>query len=108
MIPCMKQQLSKSAEEKKVDESIHEDYQCNQCLQSPIIGIRFECPVCEGYNICGICEGSNQHEHNLLKIKHLKPKQAEKGKDHLGQLCKMLLSKTEKNQKEKAKEQAKE
>ena len=43
---------------------------CNGCGKYPIIGSRFKCAVCEGFDYCEECEHklSEKHNHPFLKI----------------------------------------
>jgi len=42
---------------------------CAACGKHPIEGIRFFCPVCENFNVCGVCESSLSHQHPVVKVK---------------------------------------
>ena len=50
-------------ENKKI---IHEGYECINCKQNPIIGIRYNCEFCLDYNLCEEC----YNENIKAKIKH--------------------------------------
>ena len=47
---------------------IHEDVECNQCGQHPIIGFRFKCTVRHNFDLCATCEEKGQHPYPTLKI----------------------------------------
>ena len=55
--------------DKKINNIIHK-VKCNGCGSFPIIGSRFKCGVCEGFDYCENCEKkySNNHNHPFLKI----------------------------------------
>lgn len=57
--------------EKKI---VHENSICFLCKITPIIGIKYKCPICIDREYCSNCEGNLYHEHNLLKIKTNKKK----------------------------------
>ncbi|KAH9509902.1 hypothetical protein Btru_044581 [Bulinus truncatus] len=47
---------------------IHYGVTCDGC-EGPVIGIRFKCCVCPGYDLCQACEGKGMHvEHDMYKI----------------------------------------
>ena len=52
---------------------IHPGFKCQNCLKEPIIGIRYQCSVCNNYNLCSECEDKNSiangHPHNFIKIR---------------------------------------
>ena len=52
---------------------IHPGFKCQNCLKEPIIGIRYQCSVCNNYNLCSECEEKNSianvHPHNFIKIR---------------------------------------
>lgn len=48
---------------------IHIGISCNDCLVSPIQGIRFKCSKCVEYNLCNACkEGSMHHHSDFIKM----------------------------------------
>jgi hypothetical protein len=53
---------------------IHYGVTCDGCGVAPIKGVRFKCLVCPNYDLCGPCEGKNNHpsSHTLLKLKERK------------------------------------
>ena len=53
----------------KINTIIHK-IKCNGCGRYPIIGCRFKCAVCEGFDYCEECENklSEKHNHPFLKI----------------------------------------
>jgi len=55
----------------KVPVVVHEGVACNGCSVSPIEGVRYQCQVCDNYDLCERCEAKNEHPvtHTLLKAK---------------------------------------
>ena len=55
--------------EKNLNNFLHR-VKCNGCGSFPIIGPRFKCAVCEGFDYCENCEEkySDKHNHPFLKI----------------------------------------
>ena len=53
----------------KINKIVHR-VKCNGCGRYPIIGCRFKCAVCEGFDYCEECENklSEKHNHPFLKI----------------------------------------
>jgi len=49
--------------------NIHSNVRCDGCNVFPIVGIRYQCTVCNDFDLCEKCECSNVHpvEHPLLK-----------------------------------------
>ena len=41
--------------EKEFNETVHEEFACNVCGQSPMKGLRLSCYVCKNYNLCSWC-----------------------------------------------------
>jgi transcriptional regulator len=77
LIPYIKKEVNEEGVENLEDieeKLVHENYNCKICTVNPIIGIRYECPKCEGFSICERCETLYDHEHNLMKIKKLENK----------------------------------
>jgi len=58
------------------EEVIHKNYTCDGCNVKPIVGVRYQCSVCEDFDFCEKCEDSKKHPHPFLKIRH--PEQAVK------------------------------
>ncbi len=58
---CQKSQISSI-------KTTHEDISCSNCNASPIIGKRFNCLVCDEYNLCENCESKNEHTHPMIRI----------------------------------------
>jgi hypothetical protein len=58
---------------KVLNKTIHNGVTCDGCNQSPIIGVRYKCTVCENFDFCDDCENkfSESHKHPFLKIKNL-------------------------------------
>ena len=54
--------------ERKLDSSQHFGIHCGSCYQSPIIGIRYKCSVCN-LNLCSACEESADHDHPFYKVR---------------------------------------
>ena len=65
------------------------------CKVKPVKGIRYECPHCLGFSLCENCEERIPHEHNLVKIRHLKEKLPQS--NAFDQLCEMLTKQQEKS-----------
>lgn len=43
---------------------------CSECRDEyGIIGVRYQCLFCEGFNLCEKCEGRIDHAHSLVKVK---------------------------------------
>lgn len=42
---------------------------CTGCGNKVIFGDRYQCIVCENFNLCSFCEENIGHSHSLLKIK---------------------------------------
>ncbi len=42
---------------------------CNECGMKLLIGVRYQCTVCEKYNLCEFCEDKSEHEHSFIKMK---------------------------------------
>ncbi|OMJ78820.1 hypothetical protein SteCoe_21305 [Stentor coeruleus] len=62
----------------KMNASIHEGFQCNECKINPIVGSRYFCDQCN-FSLCEKCEESiNYHKHDLLKYKKPQVKNLEK------------------------------
>ncbi|KAJ2557506.1 hypothetical protein EV175_001299, partial [Coemansia sp. RSA 1933] len=48
---------------------IHRGVICNNCKETPILGVRYKCAQCSNVDVCESCEGHGAHqEHFLLKI----------------------------------------
>jgi len=48
---------------------------CSKCKDDfGILGIRYQCILCDNFDLCSTCEQEVEHEHPLLKVK--KPVQA--------------------------------
>ena len=52
----------------------HPHVVCDGCEQTPIVGPRYKCSVCEDFDFCSTCEEKGGHPHPFLKIN--KPAQA--------------------------------
>jgi len=68
----------------KVAKVVHEGVKCDSCGVSPIEGVRYQCQVCDNYDLCEKCESNDQHPqtHILLKAKKPLPlKQSKEQKD---------------------------
>ena len=50
-------------------EGVHEGYRCRMCGATPIIGVRYQCPVCVDFSICWKCEEMMQHQHFFIKVR---------------------------------------
>ena len=59
--------------EKNICKTIHNGTKCMTCFKSPIIGYRYECSECTGYNLCQECHEKNAetgaHQHFFYKYK---------------------------------------
>ena len=68
---CIKKKANENENEN--NNITHNGYKCEKCNQEPIIGIRYKCSECEGYNLCEKCEEENsktdEHPHNFIKIR---------------------------------------
>ena len=47
--------------------TVHKNITCNECKMTPIVGYRYKCLECPGYNLCANCEKNVEHEHNFVK-----------------------------------------
>ena len=43
--------------------TMHENYCCDQCGTSPIVGNRYHCTECEDYDECEHCHNASGHRH---------------------------------------------
>ena len=81
MVPYLKEEMLMVRSD-KVEELegklVHENFSCSICKIHPIVGIRYECPKCEGFSLCEKCEELYDHDHNLMKIKKLEEKKVQK------------------------------
>jgi peptidoglycan hydrolase-like protein with peptidoglycan-binding domain len=53
-------------------EAIHENVRCDVCNAFPIVGDRYQCTVCDNFDLCSKCEatpGAHPAEHPLLKLR---------------------------------------
>ena len=57
----------------KNEEVVHRNYTCNRCKMNPIVGVRYECAVCDCFNYCEKCENEMGEIHNHPFIKFIKP-----------------------------------
>lgn len=48
--------------------AVHNDYSCNGCKTSPIVGTLYKCSVCPDFDYCEKCEALIEHPHPFLKI----------------------------------------
>ncbi len=66
-----KMNLSYNSKKNTIPKTIHERVNCDGCNQSPIIGVRYKCTVCDDFDFCEICEEkfADSHQHPFLKIK---------------------------------------
>lgn len=51
-------------------EVVHTHVTCDECLASPIVGVRYKCVVCADFDVCATCEAKTTHAHPFLKIKY--------------------------------------
>ena len=47
---------------------IHDNYCCDTCTVSPIVGVRYHCAECGDYDECEGCHGVSGHCHLMEKI----------------------------------------
>ncbi len=47
---------------------IHDNYCCDVCTMSPIVGVRYHCAECGDYDECESCHNSSEHCHLMEKI----------------------------------------
>uniref|UniRef100_A0A7E4VIK8 ZZ-type domain-containing protein n=1 Tax=Panagrellus redivivus TaxID=6233 RepID=A0A7E4VIK8_PANRE len=45
---------------------VHEDFTCNGCRKTPIIGHRFTCLICSNLHLCQTCEKNGIHAQHAL------------------------------------------
>ena len=48
--------------------AVHENYCCDVCNISPIVGNRFHCSECEDYDECEKCHARAGHRHLMERI----------------------------------------
>lgn len=53
---------------------IHHGINCHFCEDREIIGIRYQCNICENFNICEECVKEIGHQHDLQMVIGIKPK----------------------------------
>ncbi len=61
--------ILQNREDQPQNRPLHEDARCHECGISPIVGIKYKCLVCFGYELCETCESVHDHVHALMKIK---------------------------------------
>ena len=62
---------------------------CSKCRDEfGIIGIRYQCILCDHFNLCSTCEKIVDHEHSLLKVK--RPERAIKKDDLIAKFKKEI------------------
>jgi hypothetical protein len=53
---------------------VHQQYTCNLCKCSPILGTRWFCFTCrkdgKEFNLCNVCKIMNIHSHSLESVKY--------------------------------------
>ena len=51
---------------------VHINYRCDGCQETPIIGIRYHCKVCDNFDYCENCMIKEQynHKHEFEKIEN--------------------------------------
>jgi len=54
---------------------VHNGVTCSVCSQA-VIGVRYECQKCFGYNLCEACEAKGAHDLSHPRLKHTKPVEA--------------------------------
>ena len=60
--------------------AVHYGVVCVICNCCPVIGIRYKCSVCRGYNCCAKCESRSTHPHPFIKLKAHQPEECDKPK----------------------------
>jgi len=53
--------------------NVHSNIRCDICNVYPIVGVRFQCTVCNDFDLCAECEaksGSHPIDHPLVKHRH--------------------------------------
>ncbi len=48
---------------------IHSEVTCDGCQTKPVVGVRYKCSVCKGFNFCEVCEETKEHTHPFLKLR---------------------------------------
>jgi hypothetical protein len=51
------------------NKTIHYGVGCNGCGMMPIVGIRYSCVFCPGFDYCENCEETIPHSHNFIKMR---------------------------------------
>jgi hypothetical protein len=71
---------------------IHKGISCHECDVDPLIGIRYACSSCDGYDICESCHSDKKHsvDHLFIKVASA-PISKEKRNKEVGS-CDMFLS----------------
>ena len=62
---------AKKNDEKKIIQTIHHNYRCNECNNNiPIKGIRYKCTMCPDFDFCENCEKikGKKHGHPLIRL----------------------------------------
>lgn len=81
LIPCLvkkiEEKINKTEVKVEAKSGVTHDAKCTSCGISPIVGIRYKCTVCPLFNFCESCESSVDHEHNMIKMKHLEAEKVE-------------------------------
>jgi len=56
---------------KNCNQNNHIGFSCRICKQTPILGVRYKCSVCQSFDICEKCEEKNtiDHPHPFIKIR---------------------------------------
>ena len=60
--------------------AVHYGVVCAICNCCPVIGIRYKCSICRGYNCCAKCESRSTHPHPFIKLKTHQPDDCDKPK----------------------------
>ena len=63
----------KNCKFEKNEQVVHRNYSCDRCKMNPIVGVRYECAVCDCFNYCEKCENEMGEIHNHPFIKLIKP-----------------------------------
>lgn len=48
--------------------TVHENYVCDMCSHSPIVGVRYHCNECADFDECESCYSRYAHAHMMEKI----------------------------------------
>mmetsp|Transcript_8491 Transcript_8491/g.8406 ORF Transcript_8491/g.8406 Transcript_8491/m.8406 type:complete len:233 (+) Transcript_8491:86-784(+) len=66
----IRERLRKKVGLSETNDIVWEGVYCDGCGETPLRGPRFQCTVCEDYDLCEVCEGLIPHDHPFLKVKN--------------------------------------